>query len=75
MKNKLLEYEAVDLQELELIRGGGSYNGCLVTNGKCSAGGGCGITNGKCPPPPEDDPVNPPISKGFSGTTGNCTQV
>ena len=46
--HKKLKIEPVDLHELESAKGGFSYNGCMITNGKCSEGG-CGIANGKCP--------------------------
>lgn len=43
-----LKIEPIDLNELEAVRGGAGYNGCVITNGQCSSGGGCFITNGKC---------------------------
>lgn len=56
--NKKLQIEPIDLHELEATKGGWSYNGCIIANGKCSEGG-CGIANGKCTgcenPGEEDD--------------------
>lgn len=46
--NKKLQIEPIDLHELEATKGGWSYKGCIITNGKCNEGG-CGIANGKCP--------------------------
>lgn len=45
--NKQLQVEPINLQELEAAKGGWSYKGCIITNGKCSEGG-CGVANGKC---------------------------
>lgn len=50
--DKKLQIEPIDLNELEATKGGWSYKGCIITNGKCSEGG-CGIANGKCPECPE----------------------
>lgn len=52
--------EPIELQELEAAKGGWSYKGCIICNGKCSEGG-CGIANGKCPEPL---PLPDPIEKG-----------
>lgn len=62
--NKKLQIEPIDLHELEMVKGGWSYKGCIIANGKCSEGG-CGIANGKCPdkdpvdPDPPVDPIDP----------------
>lgn len=47
--NKQLDFEPIKLDELEGVLGGSAseFNGCGITNGKCS-GGGCGLFNGKC---------------------------
>lgn len=52
--NKQLQIEPIDLQELEAAKGGWSYKGCIIANGKCSEGG-CGIANGKCTGCSDDD--------------------
>lgn len=52
--NKQLQIEPIDLQELEAAKGGWSYKGCIIANGKCSEGG-CGIANGKCPEVTKDN--------------------
>lgn len=47
--NKQLDFEPIELEELEGVLGGSSdgNNGCGITNGKCATGG-CGLFNGKC---------------------------
>lgn len=54
MENKF-QLEPIDLSELESVRGGFSYKGCIIANGKCSGGNGCVIANGQCAGDEDDD--------------------
>jgi len=64
--NKQLDFEPIELNELEGVLGGGAafeIKGCTITNGKC-AQGGCGLCNGNCgftKPDPDAPTVDPDL--------------